>query len=179
MGIHRHGQHPGHGHPGDEDHERVRGPGGEGVAPPEPHELGVGRADACDRVVLAAKGDELGGAAQELHQLGGQLPAGGGLPAAGGAGQRPGQKRHGDAADEQSGSEDDRGGREHRRRRDDRSSGGDDGDQRRADAARVEALEHVHVRHHAVEQLAAAVALELGRGERLDPLVEARPDAGQ
>ena len=106
MGVHGHREHPGHGQPGDEDHERVRRPGGERVAPAEPHELGVGRADARDRVVLAAVDDELGGAAQELHQLGGQLPARGRLPAAGRPAERPGEERHGDAADEQSGRED-------------------------------------------------------------------------
>ena len=53
------------------------------------------------------------------------------------------------------------------------------GDERRAEPPEVEPLEGVDVPDHAGEQVAAAVSLELGRGERLDPLVEARADAAE
>ena len=46
-------------------------------------------------------------------------------------------------------------------------------DERRPEPAQVEALERVDVADHAAEEVAAPVALELGRRERLDPLVEA------
>ena len=94
MAAHRDRERSGHGQAGDEDHQRVRQAGGECVAPAEPHELGVGRADAGERVLLAPKGDELGRAAQELDQLGGQLPAGRRLPVSGGAAAAQADERH-------------------------------------------------------------------------------------
>ena len=49
-------------------------------------------------------------------------------------------------------------------------------DERRREPAHVETLERVDVPDHAREQVPAAIALELGRRERLDPLVEAPAD---
>ena len=75
----RDGEHADVGEPGDEDGQRVREAGDERVATPEAHELAIGRADPRERVLLAAVGDELRRAAQELDELGRQLAASRGL----------------------------------------------------------------------------------------------------
>ena len=52
-------------------------------------------------------------------------------------------------------------------------------DERRPQAAHVQTLERVDVADHSREQVAAAVALELRRRERLDPLVEAGSNSAE
>ena len=52
-------------------------------------------------------------------------------------------------------------------------------DDRRPEPAHVEPLERVDVADHAREEIAPPVALELPGGERLDPLVDARPDPAE
>ena len=87
--------------------------------------------------------------------------------------ERGGDRRHGDAGDEQPGGEDDRRRGQERGRDRDRDGAGDERDQRRPDAAEVEVLQRVDVGDDPREQVAAPVALELGGRERLDALVDA------
>ena len=153
----------------------------ERVAPAEPDELGVGRVDPRQRFVRAAVGDELRRAAKQLDELRRELGASG---APGDAPARrasePARTGHEDAADEQPDREDAPAAREdravdgdaRRRRRRAPTSGG-------PSAADVEVLQRVDVADHPPEQLAAAVALELCRRERLDALVEVARGRGR
>ena len=138
------------------------------------------RADALRGLLLAAVGDELGRAAQELDELRRQLGASSRAPQTGRAAEPAREPRHRDAAGEETGGEDER----RRRAGTPRSTPTqtapvDDGDERRAEPAEVEALQGVDVADHPVEQLAVPVALELRGRERLDALVEARAHARQ
>ncbi len=128
-------------------------------------------------LLLAAVDDELGGAAQELDQLGRQLPARRGLATTRGAAEPRSERRDGDAADEEAGREkrsrqgqDDRGGDD---------AGGADGerDERRPDPAQVEPLQRIDVADHAADEVAAPEVVELRRCERLDARVETAADA--
>ncbi len=135
--------------------------------------------DACDGSLLPAVDDELGSAPEELHELGRELAARGGLASTGSPGERSGEQRDGDPHDQQPRGEDHRGGRQERRGKPDRGGADDERDERRPEAADVKTLERVDVPDHASEQVTAAVALELGRRERLDPLVEAGADPAE
>ncbi len=64
------------GRPRDEERERVRDPRRERVPAGESDELAVGVSHALRRVFLAAEGDELGRAAQDLDELGGERAPG-------------------------------------------------------------------------------------------------------
>ena len=75
MGRDRHGEDAGDRQAGDEDRERVAEPGGERIAAAEPGELARRRPDAGKRLLLASVDDELGRAAQQLDELGGELAA--------------------------------------------------------------------------------------------------------
>ena len=67
----------------DEDRERVAEPGDERVTAAEAGELAIQHADAREGSLLLPVDDELGSAAEELDELGGQLAARAGLAAAG------------------------------------------------------------------------------------------------
>ena len=102
-----------------------------------------------------------------------------GLPAAGGPAQSGGDERDAEPADEEPRREHDRGGGQERGRRADAGGAGRERDEGGPDASEVQALEGVDVADHPCQQVALPEALELGRGERLDPLVEAGADAAE
>ena len=111
------GQHADRREAGHEHGQRVREPGDESVATAEAHELTVGRADARERVLLPAVGDELGCAAQELDELGRQLAPRRRLAPADASPQPSCEHRHRDPAEREAEREDDGGHREARTRR--------------------------------------------------------------
>ena len=102
-----------------QDRQRVGDPGDERIAAAEAQELAIGLTNARERVVLAAVGDELGSAAQELDEIGGQLPASRGLAGTDAARESGGEQRDGNAGERQPDREHDRGRRQHECRRDD------------------------------------------------------------
>ena len=163
----------------DEDRERVPEPGGERVPAAEARELAVELADPRERRLLPAVDDELRRAAEELDELGGQLAARGGLASSGCPREDRREPRDGDAGDEQPDSEDHRGDGQERGGDPDAGGADDERDERRPEPAHVEPLQRVDVADHAREQIAAAVALELRRRERLDPLVERARGSGR
>ena len=97
--------------PGDEDEQARREPGREGVAPRDARELGVGLPDALDALGAGAVEDELGSAAQELDEVGGQLAAALPPPRPGRAAERAGEQRHADPRDQKADAEDEAGDR--------------------------------------------------------------------
>jgi hypothetical protein len=78
---------------------------GERVAPGELDKAGVGGAHAFQPRQVGAVGDELGGAADQLDQVGGQFTTSRCLPTAGPTRERAGQRRHGKPAGEQASSQ--------------------------------------------------------------------------
>ena len=156
-----------------------REPGDERVAPGEARQLGVGRPDRGELLLLAPVDDELGGAAQQLDELRGQLPARRGLTAPRGAAEPRRERRQRDPGDEQPGREDRAGQRQDDRRGDHARGRDDDRDERRPDPAEVEPLQRVDVADHAADEVAAPEVGELRRRERLDARVEARRGCGR
>ena len=157
-----------------EGRQRVCDPGDEGITAAESHELAVGLADALERVLLPAVRDELGSAAQELDELGGQVPAGSGLPCTDPAREAGGEQGSRDAGERQPGCEHDRGRRQDECRRDDARDTDAEGDERRRKPAQVEPLERVDVGDHAAHEVTPTKCVELRRRERLDALVDRR-----
>jgi hypothetical protein len=123
-----------------------------------------------------AEGDELRCGAQQLDQLGRQLRTSGGQAVDGSRLQRAASAGTARAGDRQAGRQDRAGGRQHHGRRDDAHHGHGEAAQRRAQPAHVEPVQPVDVADHACDQVAAAEAVQLAGGERLDPREEARPD---
>ena len=161
------------------ERERLAETRDERVATREARELAVQRADAPLDVVLAAVRDELGRPAQQLDELGVQLARRRSPPSGGRTGERSGQHRDRDPRDEQPEGEHDGGLREERRRDADGRGADGERDERRPEAAEVEALQRLDVPDHPLEQVAAPVALELRGRERLEARVEARADPAQ
>ena len=89
-------EHPDERQPGDEHQGRVGDAGDECVPPAESAELRVGGRDTRERVVLATVRGQLGSAAQDLRELGGELTPRRGLPPAHETRQPRGEQRHGD-----------------------------------------------------------------------------------
>ena len=83
-----------------------------------------------------------------------------------------GEQRHPEPGDEQPGSEQAPAAGSIDGGDPDADGADDERDERRAEAAEVEALQRVDVADHPAEQIAAAETLELRRRERLDPRVE-------
>ena len=169
-------EHAHDGEPGHEHGEAVGEPRDERVAAREARELRVGPPDRRELLLLAAVDDELGGAAQELDELGGQLAARRSL-AAPGRGAEPGrERRQREPGDEEPGREDRAGNREDDRSGDDAHGRHDDRDERRPDPAEVEPLQRIDVADHAADEVAPAEVGEPRRRERLDARVEATAD---
>jgi hypothetical protein len=172
-------EHANHGQVGPEDRHGVPKTGSERFAPAEAGELAVQRLDALERRLLAPVDDELRRAPEQLDQLGGQLrarrcTAARGCPLHGG-----GQERHDDSDGDEACGEDRRREGQERRRDRHAPSTDDQRDERRPEPAYVETLERIDVANEPAEQLAAPEALELGRSQRLDPLVDARADPAE
>ena len=157
------------------DRCRVRDAGDERVPLGEAAELPVGGADPGERLVLPAVGDELRCAGEELDQLRRQLAARRRLAAGRPLGHPRCEERHRDASHHEAGGEHDGRGRQQQRRRDDAGSADDEPGDRRADPADREALQGIDVADHPRQQVPAPEGAELGRSERLDPLVDTRP----
>ena len=154
-------------------------PGDESVAATEAHELAVRRADAREGVLLPAVGDELRRAAQELDELGGQLPARRRLARADVPSEASGEQRNRDPAERESEREHDRGRRQDERRCDHTRDRDDERDDRRHEPAEVQPLERVDVADHAAHEIAAPESVELRGRERLDALVDRRSDPAE
>ena len=165
--------------PGDEHQSRVGEAGDEGVAPAESAELRVGGTRRGERVVLPTVRDELGSAAQDLDELGGELAARGGLPPADDRDEPRGEQRHGDSPEREAERQHDGGRGQDDGRRDDAGRADHERDERRPEPAQVEALERVDVGDQPGQEVAAPVRVELGRRERLDPLVDGRADPAE
>ena len=163
----------------DENGERIGERGQQRVAATEAHELRIRLPDASGCVFLAAVDDELGGATEELHELGGELATGLRLPLARGAGEHAGDHGNRDPPEQQSEREDPGSRRKNDGRGDDAGRPGEECDERRPDSAEVEALQGVDVSDHPGEEVAPPVALQLGRREWLDACVEARADPAE
>ncbi len=158
---------------GHEDRTRVGKPGDERVAATEPDELLVRSRDSSENVVLAAVRDELGSSPKELDELAGQLPARCGLPLTDEPGEPAGEERHRDPAERETDGDHCSSDGKHERDRDDASGRDREGDERRREAAQVDALERVDVTDHSAYEVAPSECVELGRRERLDALVNA------
>ena len=163
----------------DEDRERVPEPGDERVPASDASELAVELTDPGERGLLLAVHDELRRTPEELDELGGQRSARDGLASSDCPREDRREPRDGDAGDEQADSE--HHGGDGKEDCGDRDAGRADHerDDRRPEPAHVEPLERVDVADHAREEIAPPVALELPGGERLDPLVDARPDPAE
>ena len=159
--------------------ETVGDAGRERVSPREPDELAIGLAHAAQRLFLAPVHDELGSAAQELDELRVEVSLHAGSSSSGRTREQPGDRRHCDSCDEQPRDEDRPGDRQDRGSDADRDRAGRDGDERRGEAAQVQALERVDVADHPADEIASPVGLEPRRRERLDALVEADAQAGE
>ena len=123
--------------------------------------------------------EQLGRAAEQLHQLGRQPSAGGRVALPVPRLQPVGEQRDRDAAGEQAAGEHDGGGGEESGRDPDGDSRAPGGHQRRDQHARMEVLQRVDVGDGAREQVAVGVGLEPRRRQRLDPLVHARAHVRQ
>ncbi len=176
---HRGCEHSREGQAGDEDRKRVRETGGQRVAPAEPRELAVGRANGVELLRLLAVHDQLRCAAQKLHELRGELAACCGLTATRRAPEERGDGRNGDPAGKESHHEYRSGDGKEDRGRDDTRHGDDESDQGRSDSSQIEALKRVHVADHSADQVTAPESLELRRGEGLDSRVEALADPAE
>ncbi len=179
MRGHHNGEDARDGEPRDEDHESVRQPGDESVAPAEARELAAPGAHTRERLVLTPERNELGATSQNLDELGGERRAGRSLAAPGGASQRSRHRRHEQPTDEEADREDCRRLGEQRGRDADARGRSSECDERRPEPAEIQALERVHVTDHAGEEVTSPVALELCRRERLDPLEEAHPSLSE
>ncbi len=93
--------------------------------------------------------------------------------------ERARQRGYGGGVDQQSDPEHEPGCRKHGKRNADRYCAGQQRDRRRLDAAQVQVLKGVHIRHHAREQVSTPVPLEVHRGERLDLFVDPGSNASE
>ena len=164
---------------GRQRHQRVGQAGPDGIAPGQRCQLPVELRDRLGAWPGCAEGDDLRCGPQQLDQLGRQLRTSG--RQAGGRLAAPacGQRGHRQPGDCQAGRQDRARRRQHHGRRDDAQHGHCEAAQRRAQPAHVEPVQPVDVADHAGDQVAAAEAVQLAGGERLDPREEARPDRAQ
>ena len=161
----------------DQDRQRVGDPGDERIAASEAQELAIRLANARESVVLAPIGDELRSSAQELDEVGGQLPASGGLAGTDAPRESGGEQRDGNAGEREPDGEHDRGRRQDECRRDDARERDDEGDERRPEPAQVEPLKRVDVADHASHEISSTERVELPWRERLDALVHRGADS--
>jgi hypothetical protein len=91
----------------------------------------------------------------------------------------PADQRDDGGADREAGRHDERGSGQNRRSHGHRGRADRKADHRRPQAAQVEALECIHVADHPRQQVPPPIGIQLGRGERLDALVEPDTNAGQ
>jgi hypothetical protein len=148
---------------GEDDAERVCGAGGECVAVGKPDQGAVSLAKAAQRLLLTSVNDELGRAAKELDELGGQLPLRSG-PGPGGPAEESGDHHDGEAADQQSRRENHCRDRQDRSGDPDRGSARQDGHERRSQPSQVQGLQGVDIPDHATHEIAAPVRIEACRG---------------
>ena len=163
----------------DDDAQSVGNARRERVSTPEADECTICLAHARQRVVLAAVDDELGSSAENLDELRAQVSLGSCPTIPSQAPEAPRNRRYRDSRDEQSRHEYRRRDRKDRGRHSGRHGSGRDRDERRGEAAQIQALERINVADHPADEIALPVRLESCWCERLDPLVEADPHAGE
>ena len=162
------GEHADHGEPGDDHAEPFDEAACDRAPSRATGELAVQFLDPCDGIAVRSQDEELGTAAEDVDELGGELGAHRPPAPLGTAARRDRERRDADATDEQARREDRARGRHEQRRDHDRDDADHDRDERRRDAAQEQVLHRVDVAHHAGEEVAAPVPLDAGRDLRLE-----------